>query len=297
MERLAQHSHVRCFVRSEEDMPRGWAGRVDVLKADINQKTEWAGLLDGIDIVIHLAAVAHRRNPDKRELVAVNVEGTGRLAEQAAQTGVQRFVLLSSIGVNGNSTAELPFDESMPPDPKDEYARSKLQAERVVRGLSQREGLEVTIVRPPLVYGLNAPGNFGRLVRWVRQGWPLPLGALRNQRSFIFVDNLCDFLSTVASHPAAANETYVISDGEDVSTPELVRRLAVAMDRKARLVSVPVPFLRSALALVGHSADFERLCGSLRVDSHKARVELGWTPPFGMMEALQRSVADHPIAG
>ena len=254
------------------------------------------GILDGIDVIVHLAARAHMLDePDADPLETfrrVNVEGTLRLAHQAAEAGVRRFVFVSSIGVNGNQTTS-PFSESDMPHPHDAYTLSKYEAERGLLDISDQTGMEVVIIRPPLVYGANAPGNFGSLVTWVRKGVPLPLGAVRNQRSLVALDNLVDFIALCADRersPKAANEVFLISDGEDVSTSELLRKVAKAYGVRASLLPVPVGLMSFLARILGKGAVADRLFGSLQVDNSKARKLLGWRPVVTMDEALRRMV-------
>ena len=220
----------------------------------------------------------------------VNVEGTLALARQAALAGVRRFVFISSIGVNGNQTS-VPFTADDVPCPQEPYAVSKYEAEQGLLLLADEFGMEISIIRPPLVYGLGAPGNFGSLLKWVGKGIPLPLGAVRsNRRSFVALDNLVDLIMTCIDHPAAANQTFLVADGEDVSTAELLQRMARAMDSKARLLPVPVWLLEKAASLLGKRDVARRLCGSLQVDITHTRHRLGWAPPIGLDEGLRRAV-------
>ena len=216
----------------------------------------------------------------------VNTLGTERLARQAAAAGVRRFVYVSSIQVNGNRTTGSAFSECDVPKPHDPYAVSKWEAEQALYRVSAQTGLEMVVVRPPLVYGPGVKGNFLRLLQVIEHGLPLPLASVKNQRSLIGVRNLVDFLTLCVQYPAAAGETFLIADGEDVSTPELIRRLAQAMGRSARLWPCPVGPMRLAARAAGKESAIERLCGSLTVDSAKARTLLSWTPPVPMAEEL-----------
>ena len=220
-----------------------------------------------------------------------NVEGTCRLVQQAADAGVRRFVLISSIGVNGSHAAH-PFTENDVPAPQGPYADSKLAAEQAVHDIASRAGMEWVIIRPPLVYGTGAPGNFARLVRWMASGVPLPLGAVRNRRTLVAIDNLTDLIVTCLRTAAAADQVFLAGDADSLSTPELLRVVAQALGGRARLVPIPVALLRIAGLLFGRSADVERLCGDLEVDIGKARRLLGWTPPLSAREALWRAVAE-----
>jgi nucleoside-diphosphate-sugar epimerase len=222
----------------------------------------------------------------------VNVLGTLNLARQAAAAGVKRFVFLSSVKVNGECT--LPgqaFTESDAPNPQDAYGISKHEAEQDLRQLAADTGMEVVIIRPPLVYGPGVKANFASLMRAVQRGWPLPLGAVRNQRSLVALANLVDFIVTCTIHPQAANQTFLVSDGHDLSTADLVRGLARAAGVPARLIPVPVWVLQAGATLVGKGESVQRLVGNLQVDISKARTLLGWRPPITVEEGLQRALA------
>ena len=262
---------------------------------NIDAATKWLSLLQDVDSVIHLAArvhVIHDSSSDPlAEFRSVNTEDTLNLARQAATAGVRRFIFLSTIGVNGNSTLHgkvfVPTDA---PSPHDPYCVSKLEAEVGLRDIAKKTGMEVVIIRPPLVYGTNAPGNFGKLTRVVAKGLPLPLGSINNQRSLVGIDNLVDFIVTCLEHPAEANETFLVSDGEDLSTPDLIRRMARAMNRPAHLFSVPPGLLAITAALLGKSDLVRRLCGSLQVDISKSHDLLEWKPRVSVDEGLRRAV-------
>ena len=270
------------------------AGVATVFVDGLGPATNWSLALEGVDAVVHCAARAHVM----KELAVdpltvyrqVNVEGTLALARQAALAGVRRFVFISSIGVNGNQTS-VPFTADDVPCPQEPYAVSKYEAEQGLLLLADEFGMEISIIRPPLVYGLGAPGNFGSLLKWVGKEIPLPLGAVRsNRRSFVALDNLVDLIMTCIDHPAAANQTFLVADGEDVSTAELLQRMARAMNSKARLLPVPVWMLEQAASLLGKRDVARRLCGSLQVDITHTRQRLGWAPPIGLDEGLRRAV-------
>lgn len=263
------------------------------------EKTNASIEFHGADAVVHLAARVHVASDDHENPLEafrrVNVGGTLELARRAAEQGVPRFVFVSSIGVNGNET-EHPFTEADVPAPQEPYAVSKHEAEHELRALERETGLEVVIIRPPMVYGPNAPGSFGSLLRWVRKGVPLPLGAVTgNRRSLVALDNLVDLIVTCLDHPAAAGETFLVADGEDVSTAALLRTVGDALERPARLVPVPVWMLRFGATALGRREMARRLLGSLQVDAAKARDVLGWTPPITLNEGLRRAVA--PLRG
>ncbi len=244
-------------------------------------------------VVVHLANRAHVRADSPRasmaELRRINVEGTINVARSAAARGVRRFVYVSSIGVNGNLTGESPFRETDPPSPQEPYAHSKWEAEQGLRSVETETGMEVVVIRPPLVYGPDAPGNFGRLLRLVRSGVPLPFGMTRNCRSLIGIDNLVDFVLVCMDHPAASGETFVVSDGEDISTPDLVRRLASSMGRPALLLPIPTRVMTVGASTFGMQDTVQSLLGSLQVDAGKAHRVLNWRPPVHLTLGLHRA--------
>ena len=261
----------------------------------IDGNTHWKAVLKGVKTVVHTAARVHVlqevSNDPWAEFRTVNVEGALRLARVAAKVGVKRFVFLSSIGVHGLATAANErFTESSEPKPHNAYALSKWEAEQGLMQIAAETGLEVVIIRPPLVYGCNAPGNFGSLMRAVQRGWPLPLGAVHNQRSLVALDNLVDFIITCITHPAAANQTFLVSDGQDLSTTELVRGMAQAAGVPSRLLPVPGWALQAGASLLGKGEAVQRLCGNLQVDISKARTLLGWVPPVSVEEGLRRAM-------
>ncbi|MDZ4202892.1 MAG: NAD-dependent epimerase/dehydratase family protein [Gallionella sp.] len=258
----------------------------------IDADTDWSGVLDGMGCVVHLAARAHILHEDAADPLDsfrhTNVRGTERLARSAAAAGVKRLVYVSSIGVNGLATrAGARFAETDPPAPHNDYSLSKWEAEQVLAQVSTETGLQVVVVRPPLVYGEGAPGNFALMVKILRRGLPLPLASVKNQRDLIYVGNLADALISCASHPAAAGQTYLVCDGEPVSTPELLRQLAGAMGVPSRVFPFPPALLKLAGTLTGQSAPVERLLGSLQIDSGKIRRELGWHPPYTLQQGLR----------
>lgn len=266
------------------------------LVSDLGSTTDCFAALQGVGVVVHCAGRAHvMKDTAANPLVAfrhVNVDGSLNLARQAVAAGVKRFVFVSSIGVNGAQTAcGRSFSEVDTPKPHNAYALSKWEAEQGLLRIAEETGLEVVIIRPPLVYGLGAPGNFGSLMRAVQRGWPLPLGAVHNQRSLVALDNLVDFIVTCITHPQAANQTFLVSDGYDLSTAELVRGMARAAGVPARLLPVPVWALQVGAALLGKGDAVQRLCGNLQVDISKARHLLGWVPPISVDEGLRRAVA------
>ena len=268
------------------------AGVESATVADLDDQTNWRSAVAGADAIVHLAARAHvmrdTASDPLREFRRVNVAGTLALARQAADAGARRFVYVSSVKVNGEQGL---YTEADVPVPRDPYGASKLEAEAGLRELAAGTGLEIVIVRPPLVYGPGVKANFDALIGAIARGIPLPFGAVRNRRSLVALDNLVDFIVMALDHPAAAGETFLVSDGHDLSTPDLIRGLARAMRRPARLIPVP-PFLLMAAATVGGRRDFaQRLLGSLQVDISKARRVLGWSPPISVEEGLRRAVA------
>jgi UDP-glucose 4-epimerase len=266
----------------------------EVVVGDLGPSTEWRMALAGCDTVVHLAARVHMMResvPDPLALYReINTGATLNLARQAAQGGVRRFVFISTIKVNGEGR-DTPYHETDAPAPEDAYAISKLEAEQGLQRIAQETGLEVVILRPPLVYGPGVKANFLRLMQMVRKGWPLPLGAIRNRRSLLYLGNFVDAIRLCVEHSAAAGQTFLLDDGQAVSTPELIRALARAMGRPARLLAMPVGVLELVGALLGKREAVARLTGSLYVDSSAIRSRLGWTPPFSMEAGLAATVA------
>jgi nucleoside-diphosphate-sugar epimerase len=262
---------------------------------DLLPTTDWGLALQGIDAVVHCAARVHVMQDDATDPLQayrdVNVNGTINLARQAAQAGVGRFVFVSSIKVNGEATQPgQPFTADDVPSPLDPYGVSKLEAEQGLREIESQTGMEVVIVRPPLVYGPGVKANFASMMRWVARGFPLPLGAIHNARSMVALDNLVDLLVTCLKHPAAAGQTFLVSDGQDVSTTELLRRTAQAMGKKAFLLPVPASVLEWGAAMLGKRDVAQRLCGSLQVDIEKTCRLLGWNPPLTLDQGLKKAV-------
>ena len=261
---------------------------------DIGPGTPWGEALAGVDAVVHLAARVHvLREQAARpldEFRAVNVAGTERLARAAAEKGVRRFVYVSSVGVNGDRSGAEPLVEEAPPRPHTPYALSKWEAEQRLRAVAEETGLEVVVLRPPLVYGPGAPGNFARLLRWVHRGVPLPLARVRNERSLVSVRNLADAIARAVHHPAAAGDTFFVADEERYSTPELIRTLGRLMGRPARLVTFPVAGLRLGAYALGRGREVEQLAGSLAISTRRIRDRLGWAPPHAAAAELGRSV-------
>lgn len=245
-----------------------------------------ASSLSSNAVLVHLAALAHVSDVEA-EYRYINVEGAIRLARLASDAGVKRFILISSIGVNGNTNTS-PFRVGDRPNPAEPYALSKWEAEQGLWQVQQETGMEIVIIRPPLVYGRDAPGNFGSLVRWIERGIPLPLGAIHNKRTLVGIDNLVDLIIRCIDHPAAANQVFLAGDGEDLSTTELLRGVGKAMGMPARLIPVPAGLLQLGATLLGKKAMAQRLLGSLQVDISKTCELLDWKPPYTVEEGLKR---------
>ena len=290
---LVEDNAGRVVVAVRQDGQQ-WPNRVlPRVTGDLEPSTRWSVALVGVSAVVHCAARVHVMADTAvaplKEFRRVNVQGTLNLARQAATAGVRRFVFVSSIGVNGAETSRRPFTDQDQPAPHSPYAVSKYEAELGLQALAKETGMEVVIIRPPLVYGPHAPGNFGSLMRWVNRGVPLPLGAIHNLRSLVSLNNLVDLILTCLSHPAAGNQTFLVSDGEDLSTTQLLRRMSAAFGKPARLIPVPVLALKLGAVLMGKPDLAQRLCGSLQIDMSKTQKLLRWTPPFSVDESLQKA--------
>jgi nucleoside-diphosphate-sugar epimerase len=288
-----QKWHVKTALRSCRQSPDA---SESVVVGDINGLTDWAHALVCVDAVFHLAARVHVMQDESSDPLAefrkVNVAGTENLARQAAKAGVKRFVYVSSIKVNGEATdGARKFSESDAPDPQDPYGVSKFEAEEALHRVAVETGLEVVIVRPPLVYGAGVKGNFAQMIKVLAKGLPLPFASVHNRRSLVYVGNLVDALILCATHPLAVGQTYLVSDGEDISTPDLLRQLGAAMGHTARLFHCPTALLQLAGRMTGKADQVDRLLGSLQVDSGKIRRELGWMPPYTLDQGL-RATAD-----
>jgi nucleoside-diphosphate-sugar epimerase len=257
---------------------------------DIGAETDWSAALSGASCVVHLAARTHVLRDAAADAIAeyrrTNVAATHRLAQQAASAGVRRLVFLSSIKVNGEATFARPYTESDVPAPEDAYGVTKHEAENALREVASATGLDAVVLRPPLVYGPGVRGNFRRLLGMVARGTPLPLASVHNRRSLIFVGNLVDAILAVATAPQAAGRTYLVSDGEDVSTPGLIREMARALGRPARLLPCPGPVLHAAAAVLGRREEAARLTGSLQIDAALIRAELAWLPRYSLAQGL-----------
>jgi UDP-glucose 4-epimerase len=263
--------------------------------SDLSVPVDWRPALAGCDVVIHLAARVHMMREQLADPLsvyrAVNVDATMRLARQAAELGTRRFVFVSSVKVNGERTTDRAFSAGDVPQPEDAYGKSKLEAEQALQEWSARSGVELVIVRPPLVYGQGVRANFLRLMQLVQSGVPLPLGSVHNLRSMVALDNLVDFLLLCAAHPAAAGSVWMVSDQQDVSISQLIRLIARAMNKPARLFPVPPGLLAASAAILGRRAAAGRLLDSLQVDAGPAVARLGWTPPLDVENGIRRTVA------
>lgn len=304
-ERLVAEGHsVMATVRSPESELAVPPGIEAVFTKPLAPETDWSDAAQRAEIVVHLAARVHVMHEATRDPLAefrrVNVHATRRLAEAAIAAGVKRFVFLSSIGVNGNATRSgKPFSETDEPAPHNPYSLSKLEAERTIRQVTAGSEMEAVFIRAPLVYGPCNPGNALRLFEAVHKAWPLPFASVRNSRSLIYLDNLVDAITTCCVHCQAAGQIYFVSDWEDVSTPELIRRIAAAFGATPRLFPFPPAFMLLAGTLLGKRSAVERVIGSLTLDSSKIRRELGWKPPYTMEQGLQATamwyLANHAV--
>lgn len=280
-------STVRAAVRKA-----GGAGEINV--GDLNGKTDWRVALQGCDVVFHLAARVHvmsdRDEDPLRAYREVNVDGTLNLARQAVQAGVRRFVFVSSVKVNGESTTTQPFRSSDVPMPCDPYGQSKMEAEQALQQLGRETGLEVVIVRPPLVYGPGVKANFVNLIKLVQKGIPLPFGSISNFRSMVALDNLVDLLIVCSKHPDAPGNIFMVSDGADMGIKELVTKIANAMNKRLWLVPVPVGLMIAAAKLLGKQGVVDRLLGSLQVDIAHTQATLAWQPVVTSQAAIDKTV-------
>lgn len=264
---------------------------------DIGVDTNWGNALDKVDVLIHLAARVHvmhevANNP-LQSFLDVNLHATVHLAKAAAAAGVKRFVYASSIKVNGEFTQNQPFSEQDAANPQDAYAVSKWEAEKALREIEKETGMQVVILRPPLIYGPNVKANFASLIKLVDKGLPLPLASINNKRSLIYLGNFVDAIISCAQHPKAAGNTYLVSDGEDISMPQLIKKIAYALNRPSRLFSFPVSIMYLIAKLAGKSSSLQRITQSLAIDSSKIRQELNWQPPFTIEQGLKETADWH----
>jgi nucleoside-diphosphate-sugar epimerase len=299
IEILAEAGHqVVAAVRATKPLKSVYSNIAFSPIGDIGPSTDWTPVLYGIDVIIHLAARVHVMRESLKDPLAayrrVNVEGTRHLALMAVRSGVKRFVYISTVKVNGESTMEKPFSENDVPSPQDAYSISKWEAEEALNDISSRTGLEIVIIRPPLVYGPGVKGNMLTLMRYVDRGYPLPFGGINNKRSYISLDNLADVLLTSATKAECAGRTFLVSDGEDLSTSELIKKIAGVMNRKAHLINIPEKFYSFMAAMIpALSPIIGRLTGSLVVDSSLFRHVAGWRPCQTVNNGMKAMVSDY----
>lgn len=290
---LAQGRDVRGALLSGEDPSLLVTGVEPAVIEPLGPDACWGTIISGVETIIHLAArvhIMHETAADPlSEFRKINTVATADLARQAANQGVKRFVFMSTIGVNGDNSGEKRFTSDDKPNPHNNYSVSKYEAEQLLLNISGETGMEVVIIRAPLVYGPGSPGNFLSLLNIVSKGIPLPFASVNNRRSLIYVGNLVDALATCATHPAAPGNTYLVSDGDDVSTPELLQRTAAALGVPARLFPFPVSLLRVLGKITGKSGAVNQLTGSLTVDSTRISRELGWHAPHTMQDGLRET--------
>jgi nucleoside-diphosphate-sugar epimerase len=279
----------RAAVRTEVSRP----DPCTCVVGEIGPSTDWSAAIEGVDVVVHLAARAHILREEAidplGEFMRVNCDGTETLVRAAVSAGVRRIIYVSSVGVLGNLTLDAPFTAGSPPQPHNAYTKSKLAGEMVARSVAGQK-VEVVVLRLPLVYGPGVRANFLRLLRWVDRGWPLPVGAVDNRRSLVNIWNLCDLLANVIQNPTAPARSWLVSDGEDLSTPDLIRRIGNAMRRRVWLLPIPPSVLRFVGKLTRRETQVTQLCGSFVIDSAQTRDELGWHPPVSVNDALARTV-------
>ena len=288
LELILQGHLVRATLRNVISQPKDFT---QVVVGSIDGETDWSIALRDVDTVIHLAARVHVMNDASTDPLAefrkVNVEGTLNLAGQAAKAGVKRFIFISSIKVNGEHTDLCkPFTEADAANPEDAYGLSKYEAEQGLLLIAQQTGMEVVIIRPPLIYGPGVKANFKSMLHFVKRGIPLPFGIINNKRSFVYLGNLISFIIRCIDHPEAANQVFLVSDGHDLSMTQLLTECAKALGVKARLLPIPQKLIEFSAALLGKQDMAQRLCGNLQVDISKARNILNWAPPVSMADGL-----------
>ena len=285
--------HVKCALRKKND------GKIikeeDVFYyKNLDENTDWSHALNNIDIVIHLAAQVpfDRKGDDNsyNKFYQVNFKGTKRLAQQAAQANIRRFIFISTIGILGISDLTTPLTEKSKENPNNNYAISKQMAEKALCSIGNQSDMEVVILRPPLVYGPYVKANFLKLLDWVYKGIPLPFGGVKNQRNFIALENVIQAILTCVVYKKSVNEIFIISDDEYISTKDLIQKISNAMGRPARLFNFPIFFAKFLLIMIGKKSLYNKLWGSLRVDSKKIKEQIGWVPTVGMDEGIQKTV-------
>ena len=292
-ETLTNSGHeVRCTARSHSSSDPVFR---ELIACDLESADSLDQLTSGCEVIVHLAGRAHMMSDDPAKseslYISANVDVTRRLAQSAARNGVKRMILMSSVKVNGESTTiDTPFTPHDTPNPQDPYGRSKTQAEQALWEVTSMSKLEGVVIRPPLVYGPRVRANFASLIGIVDRGIPLPLGSIQNKRSFVALDNLFDLISTTLQSPNAAGNTFLVSDGNDLSTPELVRSIASALRKSPTLIPIPSALLKLAAMFAGMLGAYDRLCGSLTVDISLTKQLLDWAPPFTVQDSLQRTV-------
>jgi UDP-glucose 4-epimerase len=292
---LVKHSLLCISVRDKSKTEL--FANVKIFEASLSPDEDWSPALSGVSVVVHCAARVHVMNEEAAnplfEFRRVNVDGTLNLARQASEAGVRRFVFISSIKVNGECTdLGHPFTADRIPVPSDPYGVSKYEAEMGLRALSEETGMEVVIIRSPLVYGPGVKANFLSMMNWLQRGIPLPLGGVtKNRRSFVFIDNFVSMIIACINHPAAANQTFLVSDDEDLSTSGLLERMALALGLPTKLIAVPTVLITLGARLIGRSDFSLRLCGSLQVDIKKTKDLLGWSPLVSVTEGLGQTAA------
>jgi nucleoside-diphosphate-sugar epimerase len=283
----ASAHHLRAAVRNADSCAVEDCCTIDVISGN----TDWKACLEGMDVVIHLAARVHVMEEDDADamdaFLEVNLYGTEQLARQAAAKGVKRFIYLSSIKVNGECTQGQAFNEHSIPSPHDAYAISKYRAEQALQRVAAETGIEVVILRPPLIYGPGVKANFYNLLKLVDSGLPLPFAKLQNRRSLLYVGNLVDALMLCISHPDAAGETFLVSDGEAVPTSKLIQQISKALGRSVRLFPMPLKLFSVIMRLIGKASVFDRLTQSLVIDSTKLHTALRWRPPYSLAQGIQ----------
>ncbi|ADI29637.1 UDP-glucose 4-epimerase family protein [Methylotenera versatilis] len=293
---LLRQKHVVVAVVRKENTELGISIQTTAV-CSIDNNTDWSAALRNVDVVVHLAARVHVMSDHAADPLAefrkVNVEGPLNLARQASKASVKRFIFMSSIKVNGEHTAfDLPFTEESAVNPQDPYGTSKFEAEQGLMLIARQTGMEIVVIRPPLVYGAGVKANFASMMRMVKRSIPLPLGAIHNKRSFVYIDNLVSLIMKCINHPAAANQVFLVSDGNDLSTTELLRGCASALGVRSRLLPIPQKLIEFLAALIGKKDVAQRLCGNLQVDITKARRLLDWKPPITVEEGLKATAID-----